>query len=163
MVFFVKNNYKIYGIDRDSEAVKMAKILCRSLNKDYETENIQPFAIEDNPFPDGFFDAVICINVLHSATGRREFFNLFSELTRLLNSGGLLFLSMKSNIGLTNQSSEFKDWDNHQKNGVKDFYFSEDLAEEILSQEIWAEVEPVKTILLDDTKSYSYLLLKKNA
>ena len=160
MVFFVKNQYQIYGIDKNEEAVKMARVLCRSLNKEYDTSNIQQFPIENNPFPDGFFDAVICINVLHNVSDRAEFLSLFSDLIRLLDSGGILFLSMESRIGISGRYVEQENASLVDPSGY--FYFSEDLRREIFSQSIWTEIEPVKTILIDDTKSCTYLLLKKN-
>ena len=161
MVFFVRNNYLIYGIDQDAEAVKMARIFCRSLSRDYDVENIQCFPIEDNPFPDGFFDVVICINVLHDARNRLAFSKMFNQLIRLLNPGGLLLLSMESKIGIPERSDMWIYKKEASKKQIPNFYFSEELAKEILSNDLWTKIEPVRTILYDDTKSYSYLLLKK--
>jgi SAM-dependent methyltransferase len=161
MVFFVRNNYLIFGIDQDPEAVKLARIFCGSLNRDYDVENIQCFPIEDNPFPDGFFDVVICINVLHDARNRLAFLNMFNQLIRLLNSGGFLLLSMESKIGIPERSDMKIYEEEGTKNQIANFYFSEELAREIFSKDLWTKIEPVKTMLFDDTKSFSYLLIKK--
>jgi 2-polyprenyl-3-methyl-5-hydroxy-6-metoxy-1,4-benzoquinol methylase len=161
MVYFIRQNFNIYGIDSSSEAVQMARILCKSINKTYETENIQPFPIEDNPFPDHFFDVVLCINVLHSVEDQNEFFNLIGHLMRILKPDGLLFLSMQSKIGLSKISRERhgNNVSSAEENG--NFYFSNDLLSEIRTHEGLMDIEPVKTIVIDDNKSYTYLFFQK--
>lgn len=161
MVYFIRQNFNIYGIDCNREAVQMARILGQSINKAFEAENIRHFSIEDNPFPDHFFDAVLCINVLHSAKDRTSFFNLLDHLIQLLKPEGLLFLSMQSKIGLSKISMER--YGNNvsyaEENG--NFYFSNDLLSEIRTHEGLMEIEPVKTIVIDDNKSYTYLFIQK--
>jgi 2-polyprenyl-3-methyl-5-hydroxy-6-metoxy-1,4-benzoquinol methylase len=161
MIYFVKNGYNIYGIDQDEEAVNMAKIVCASANRSYIMENIQAFPIEENPFPDLFFDAVICINVLHSVSGHDEFFDLFDHLLRLLNNGGFLFLSMESDIGLSNRSLKKSINEEIRTLASHNFYFSSELRHEILANDQLMEIEPSKTIVIGDIKSYTYLFLKK--
>lgn len=161
LTFFVRNNYRVYGIDKDKTAIKMARLLCRSMNRDFVTENIQPFRIEENPFPDNFFDAVICINVLHGVTNRDEFFQLWDGLFRVTRKGGLLFVSMESRWareGTRTNIVQGEKWisEDHGK-----FYLTRNLISEILSQGGCREIEPVKTLLNDQRASQTYLLLKK--
>ena len=162
MVYFIKNDFNIYGIDVNSDAVKMAKFYCKSLNRTFEVENIQNFAIEENPFPDQFFDAIICINVLHSAKNQNDFFKWFEQLVRILKSGGLLLLSAQSQIGLTH---------NHQQNDQKGGNFAgnenfclltESLLKEILKLDYLKTFENTRSILIDNEKSYTYLFLEKS-
>jgi 2-polyprenyl-3-methyl-5-hydroxy-6-metoxy-1,4-benzoquinol methylase len=161
MVYFVKNDFKIYGIDKNAEAVNMAKIVCRSSNENYELENIQNFTIEDNPFPDQFFDAVLCINVLHSARDRQEFFNLLDHLQRLVTIGGFLFLSMESKIGFSSESHKIKNPCEDDLHDEQNFYYSAELRSEIIANDQIMEIEPARTILIDDIKSNTYLFLRK--
>jgi len=161
MVYFIRQNFNIYGIDHNEEAVSMARILGKSINSAFEIENIQPFAIEDNPFPDHFFDAVMCINVLHSAKDNSAFFNLLDYLIRLLNIGGFLLLSMQSQIGLTQISKESDCYDVSNPEENSDLYFSNDLLSEIKAHDQLIELEPVKTLMIDDNKSNTYLYLQK--
>lgn len=161
MVYFVKNDYNIYGIDDNEDAIRMAKLLCRSSNKNYVEDNIQSFAIEDNPFPDNFFDAVLCINVLHTVSDHNEFFNVLDHLIRLVKTDGLLFLSMQGNIGLPVQPPDNKITIDRNQDMGNHFYLSDDLLTEVMADDRLMEIEPIKTILFNDNKSYTYLLLKK--
>ena len=162
MVYFVKNDFKIYGIDVNANAVKMAKLYCRSLNKTFEVENIQNFAIEENPFPDRFFDAIICINVLHSAKNQNEFFKWLGQLVRLLKSGGLLLLSIQSQIGLSHGHQQC-DQKGRYFDANKDFYLlTESVLKEILKLDYFKTFENTRSILIDNEKSYTYLFLEKS-
>ena len=161
MVYFIRQNFNIYGIDCNKEAVQMARVLCKSINKTYEVENIQPFSIEDNPFPDHFFDAVLCINVLHTAKDRTSFFLLLDHLIQLLKPDGLLFLSMQSKIGLSEIRREKYHHNGSYTEENGNLYFSDDLLSEIRAHEGLMEIEPVKTIMIDDNKSYTYLFIQK--
>jgi SAM-dependent methyltransferase len=162
MTFFVNNGFDIYGIDTNPDAVKMARIYCKSLNKDYEAEQIQKFPIENNPFPDNFFDAIICINVLHSTKNRNDFFLWFGQLFRILNYGGFLLLGMKSEIGLSryHKPGDQKDID---EPGQEDLYLlTGDVLEEIQRLDYLRTVENTKTLLTDDEMSNTYLFLEKS-
>ena len=161
MVYFVKNDFNIYGIDINAEAVKMAKFYCKSLNRTFEMENIQNFSIEDNPFPDRFFDAIICINVLHSAKNQNEFLEWFEQLVRMLNSGGLLLLSLQSQIGLSHKYKHLGE-ENSNSAGIDDFYLlTESVLKEILELDYIKTFENTRSILIDNENSFTYLFLKK--
>jgi len=162
MVYFIKNDFKIYGIDANADAIRMAKLYCKSLNKTFEVENIQNLAIEQNPFPNQFFDAIICINVLHSAKNQNDFFRWLGHLIRMLNSGGFLLLSLQSQIGV---SQNHQQSDPHSRNnlGNENFYLlTENVLKEILKLDNLKTIENTKTILIDDNKSHTYLFLEKS-
>jgi len=161
MVYFIRQNFNIYGIDCNDEAVNMARVLCKSLNSTYKVENIQPFSIEDNPFTDHFFDAILCINVLHTVKDRLEFFNLLNHLIRLLKTGGFLFLSIQGQIGLTQSTGQRNCMDEKNNGDFHSFYLTEDLLSEVRAHGELMEIEPVKTIIIDDHKSYTYLFFQK--
>jgi SAM-dependent methyltransferase len=125
-------------------------------------ENIQNFSIEDNPFPDRFFDAIICINVLHSAKNRNEFLEWFEQLVRMLNSGGLLLLSLQSQIGL---SRKYKHLQKEESDlaGIEDFYLlTESVLKEILELDYLKTFENTRSILIDNENSFTYLFLEKS-
>lgn len=162
MVYFVKNGYNIYGIDQNEEAVELARTLCRSVNREYTIDNIQNYDIKNNPFPDGFFDAIICINVLHDSKDIADFLEHVNQLLRVLKSGGSLLLSMESRIGLSrNDSSDAADYVDPDFKPT--LCFSRDLGDKLLTRNPLREIEPVKSIVIDDLKSYSYLFLRKES
>jgi 2-polyprenyl-3-methyl-5-hydroxy-6-metoxy-1,4-benzoquinol methylase len=162
MPFFINNGFNIYGIDINSDAIDMARLYCKSLNKKYEVEQIQKFAIEKNPFPEKFFDAIICINVLHSAKNRNDFFIWFEQLFRLLNYGGFLLFGMQSQIGTSKyhhqcDQKELVDLENENK-----YLLTQDVVDEILILDYLKTVENTKTILIDNEVSHTYLFLEKS-
>jgi 2-polyprenyl-3-methyl-5-hydroxy-6-metoxy-1,4-benzoquinol methylase len=162
MPFFINNGFSIYGIDINPDAIKMARIYCKSLNKKYEVEQIQEFSIEKNPFQDNFFDAIICINVLHAAKNRNVFFHWFDQLIRMLNYGGFLLLGMQSQIGTGRnyKQSDRKAMNETDKEGS--YLLTRDLLEEILRLDYLKTVENTKTIMIDDIISHTYLFLEKS-
>lgn len=162
MTFFINNGFNIYGIDTNPDAIKIARIYCKSLNKRYEAEQIQKFPIENNPFPDNFFDAIICINVLHSAKNRNDFFLWFGELFRMLKYGGFLILGMQSNIGLS-RYHKAGDQKNISESGQEDLYLlTGDVLDEILRLDYLKAVENTKTLMIDEKISNTYLFLEKS-
>jgi 2-polyprenyl-3-methyl-5-hydroxy-6-metoxy-1,4-benzoquinol methylase len=162
MVYFIKNDFRIYGIDANADAVKLAKLYCRSLSNTFEVENIQNFAIEQNPFPDHFFDAIICLNVLHSAKNQNDFFLWFEQLIRMLHSGGFLLLSLQSQIGVS-QNHQQDDPDDRNNMRNENFYLlTENVLQEILKLDYLKTIENTKTILIDNKKSHTYLFLERS-
>ena len=162
MVYFIKNDFRIYGIDANADAVKLAKLYCRSLNNTFEVENIQNFTIEQNPFPDHFFDAIICLNVLHSAKNQNDFFLWFEQLIRMLHSGGFLLLSLQSQIGVS-QNHQQDDPDDRNNMRNENFYLlTENVLQEILKLDYLKTIENTKTILIDNKKSHTYLFLERS-
>ena len=163
MPFFINNSFNIYGIDINSDAVEMARIYCKSLNKKYEVEQIQKFAIEDNPFPDNFFNAIICINVLHSVKNRNDFFIWFEQLFRMLNHGGFLLLGIRSQIGIGTHRDPIDRKDLYEPEKENIYLLTDDLLNEILKLDYLKTVENTKTILIDNKISHTYLFLEKSA
>ncbi|MBR9999809.1 MAG: class I SAM-dependent methyltransferase [Cyclobacteriaceae bacterium] len=98
MVYFIKNGFSIYGIDMDPGAVSLARLTAGTISKKYVAENIFQSSIEENSFPDEFFDMTICINVLHLARDMDHFFNMLAALARILKKSGLLFMVMEQEL-----------------------------------------------------------------
>lgn len=96
MVYFVNNHFPVYGLDQNPEMVTMARLIARSINKNYTVENIIQGTIEKNPFPATFFDVVLCINVLHAARDTDHFFEMVESLLKVLRKGGGLYIGMAS-------------------------------------------------------------------
>ena len=161
LAFFVRNNYRLYGIDKSETAVRMARLYCKSLNADFMEENIQPFRIEENPFPDDFFDAAICINVLHSVTKQEEFFRLWNGLIRLVRNEGLLFVVMESTFGMEGTSGKTITGNDNPAEDPDRFYLTPGLLDEIMDNGGCTHIEPIKSLLIDQRMSQTYLLLKK--
>ena len=96
--FFVKNGYNIYGIDNDSNAIRMAKMIFRSINSEI-SENFLQSELSLTPFTDNFFDAVICCSVLHFSRDTIHFEEIIQEIGRILKPQGTLLIRMSDRKG----------------------------------------------------------------
>jgi tellurite methyltransferase len=100
LVYFLRNGYKVYGVDQNRDSVaqvrRLAALLCPSLPE----ENFVVSAVEEMPFPGESFDAVISSAVLHFATDERHFHKMLDEMWRVLRPGGLFFARLASSIGI---------------------------------------------------------------
>ena len=110
--YFIRQGINIYGVDSDPSAIRMAKMVARSNRPDL-SENFIEAHLTSLPFPDSFFDTVICCSVLHFAENETEFQSMFMELSRVLAEQGLFFLRMIDDpeegipFSLNDQAREF--------------------------------------------------------
>ena len=97
--YFVNNNFTLYGIDLDPKAVLMAMMTYKTVPKEHWSAG----DIEELPWENHFFDAIICSAVLHFARDADHFHAMMTELLRVLKKGGLLFIRMATTLGLTHK------------------------------------------------------------
>jgi len=160
MIYFVRNNFSIYGIDPDPVKVSMAKLIARSSNKNFTIENILVSSIEDNPFPNEFFDVVLCINVLHSANDSEHFMRLLEAQIRILKRGGLFYISMESDMEGKSKCEKIAP----RKGALADrvsLRMTSDLFNRILSLNSLIKNEPVRTLHIEETIRISGFWFRK--
>ena len=100
LVYFLKNDFEVFGVDQNAEAIDEVKRLSTELNPHNQTENFQVALVEDLPFDDQSFDLVICSAVLHFANDQQHFEKMVKSMRRVLKPGGYLFSRLASNIGI---------------------------------------------------------------
>lgn len=98
--YFLKNNYKVFGIDQNPDAINLVRALSIALVSTNPTENFSVGSAEDLPFQDGSFDLVISSAVLHFAKDKMHFDAMVNESFRVLKSGGYFFARLASDIGI---------------------------------------------------------------
>ena len=153
MTWFIRNDFNIYGMDISPEAVRMARLIARSNNRNFTTENILEASIEDNPFPDGFFDCILCINVLHSAKDKDHFFSMVLALNRILNDQGRILISM---------TSEFNDPGKKTIDvQVSRFKLNGEILDELGNIFQAGSIEPLRTLQIEGKESISYFWMSK--
>jgi SAM-dependent methyltransferase len=160
MVYFIKNGFPIYGIDQNPEMVSMSRLIARAINKDYVVENIFTASIEENPFPDKFFDVILCINVLHFARDKEHFMQMVKSQLRVLRNGGLFYIGMESG----SEMEEGKKKIAINREGAteqKRFLMNSDLLKNLLSLNLMEKSEPVWTLHLEGMVSLTGIMFKK--
>lgn len=100
LVYFLRNGFNVFGIDQNPEAIERVRDLAKSLDAGLPAENFRVAQVEEIPFDDEVFDAVISSAVLHFADDERQFNRMLDEMWRVLNPGGLLFVRLASSIGI---------------------------------------------------------------
>jgi tellurite methyltransferase len=100
LVYFLNNNYDVYAIDPNPEAVATVRSLSKSITPALPETNFIVSAAENLPFEDQYFDLVICSAVLHFADSDAHFESMLNSIWRVLKSGGYFFARLASDIGI---------------------------------------------------------------
>jgi tellurite methyltransferase len=98
--YFLKNNFRVFGIDSDVQAIEACRALAQRLAPTIPAENFILAAADDIPFPDKAFDLAICSAVLHFADSRDHFEKMLNSIWRVLQPGGFFFARLASDIGV---------------------------------------------------------------
>jgi tellurite methyltransferase len=100
IVYFLKNNFNVFGIDQDAGAVASVRSLAQQLAPGISPENFAVAKAEAIPFEDATFDLVICSAILHFARNKAHFESMLHEAWRVLKPGGFFFARLASDIGI---------------------------------------------------------------
>lgn len=108
------NGYKVCGIDFSKEMIKIAKKRDNLHRITYQQSNIYYL-----PFPDGYFDMVICIGVFQTVQNYKK---ALTELYRLIKPGGIFYLNTLNQNSIKNLlANRFK----KNKLNLKRYYYSQ--------------------------------------
>jgi SAM-dependent methyltransferase len=100
LVFFLREGYEVFALDRDPAAVAAVRDLARRLAPALPETNVRCEPIDASTFPDACADVVISNAVLHFAPDETRFLDMLRGTGRLLAPGGLLFCRLASSIGI---------------------------------------------------------------
>ena len=100
LVFFLRQGFEAFGIDREAAAVARVRALARELSPGLPAENFREGEIDSLPWGDAAMDAVVCSAVLHFAEDEAHFARMLRETWRVLAPGGLFFARLASTIGM---------------------------------------------------------------
>lgn len=159
--FFLQNNYEVYGFDRNPDAIRMVRLVARSLDKSITDENFLVSDIKDHPFPPAAFDLVVCSAVLHFANDKEHFIDMMAELIKTVKKGGKLFIRMASDIGIEKLVEPVDDGKFLMPDGSLRFLLNRNLYNEVLEKYGMQEMEPLKTVNVADLRCMSTFLWTK--
>lgn len=100
LLYFLKNEYEVYGVDRNPEAVFKIQEFAAQFSEDDTAQNYQLSTIDKLPFEERKFDLVISSAVLHFAESLEHFEAMLAEMWRVLKPGGYFFCRLASDIGI---------------------------------------------------------------
>ena len=100
LVYFLRNGFTCFGIDREAAAVTQVRAVASRLAPVLPLDHFVVGEIDALPWPDSSMDAVIASAVLHFARDEAHFSRMVEELGRVLAPGGFLLARLASTIGL---------------------------------------------------------------
>ena len=100
LIYFLQQQFNVYGIDQDAAVVREVRQIAQQLAPHLPPDNFWVGQVEDLPFPENYFDLVICSAVLHFARDQQHFDQMIRSVWRVLKPGGYLFARLASSIGL---------------------------------------------------------------
>jgi SAM-dependent methyltransferase len=94
LVFFVRQGYRVWGIDLSSEAHRLAE--ARLQREGLAAERLLTGSFQDNTFPEAFFEGVFSHRMAHLLVTNRAVECFADQVRRILRPGGLLCLSVRN-------------------------------------------------------------------
>ncbi len=162
LIYFLQNDFEVYAIDQNPEAVEYARYLANNLSSRSSQSNFQISSAEKMHFEDAKFDTVLCNSVLHFAENEEHFLAMIYEMWRVLKSGGLFFARLASTIGIEDKIRPIGNGKFLLPNGVEWFLVDEEMLIS-LSEEIGGMfIEPIKTTNVQNMRCMTTWILRKN-
>jgi ubiquinone/menaquinone biosynthesis C-methylase UbiE len=155
--WFYENKYSLYGVDINASRIEAAKKKYQKQEAHFSIQNLDALNFEDNSF-----DHVICSAVLHFAQNTQHFLNMFSELVRVAQVNGTIFVRMTSIQGLENFVKPVSEGVYVLPDKTNRFLLHEALLLEIMEKHKLSFLESIKTVQVGKERSMCTLVLKKN-
>ena len=153
--YLIKNGLDVTGIDANPDAVQLMREVYPEKSEHFILSTLEDFT---SPLR---FDFIICNAVLHFARGHEHFSKMFTSLVNHLKPNGIVFIRMTSDIGLK--------LDQNDRNGVfnlpdhsERYLITRTQINELISKHSLSLLEPVKTVKVEELRSMTTLVLKKN-
>ncbi len=154
--WFYDNKYTFYGVDSDSERLKIAKGLYPLRKEKFSLGDIENLSFESE-----MFHHIICNAVLHFAKNTAHFELMFTELVRILKPKGTLFIRMTSEIGIEKYIKPISNGVYALPDSTERFLLTRKLLKEQMNIHKLSFLEPLKTVVVDDARAMSTLVLVK--
>lgn len=161
LIYFVRENYQVYGFDRDLDSIQMLKHIVKSINRAYPLDRFITGNVEQMPYEDHEFDAIISSAVLHFAEDKDHFMKMIGEIVRVLKPDGTLFLRMATDVGMKNHIKSMGNGRYFLPDGSVRFLLTKELLGEFMDFHSFSFIEPFKTVIVDDKRCMSTLVLRK--
>ncbi|WP_200975093.1 bifunctional 2-polyprenyl-6-hydroxyphenol methylase/3-demethylubiquinol 3-O-methyltransferase UbiG [Echinicola sp. 20G] len=163
LIYLLQENYQVFGVDQNPNAIQMARTYARSLQPRYDLLRFQVAPVEDLPFHQGAFQAIISSAVLHFAKNTDHFHQMFDEMLRVLEPGGILFLRMTTGFGEMEKKSEMiGDGVYNLPDGSSRFLLTEKLLETVVERHQLSYLENPKSVLVHGQRAMGVFIFKKD-
>lgn len=161
--YFIQQGYKILGTDNNPTAINMARITAKTLDPTFDSQRFQIANVEELPFHDGAFNAIISSAVMHFADDLTHFKAMMQEQMRVLVQGGLFWLRMCTDAdGCFSQGNSTAGQQKQQlPDGTERFILTEDLTRTIVQEYGLIPLEPMKSVLVHGQRAMGVFMFQK--
>lgn len=162
LIPLVRNGAEAYGIDRDEAAIGDLKRYVYDIDSNYPMERFMVGNLNSLPFEESSMDGVISNAVLHFADNHEVFHQMFSELVRVLRKGGVLFCRTATSRGIESSigKADTNGWRN-LPDGSRRYVCDSEMLKKLAEESGCCWLEPFKTVVVDNLRSMSTLVLRK--
>ncbi|MEK7723393.1 MAG: class I SAM-dependent methyltransferase [Acidobacteriota bacterium] len=161
IIWFLRNNFEVFGIDQNENAVEYCRQLAQELTPNISSENFQIAPVEKIPFADNSFDLVICSAVLHFAEDENHFDKMFNEMWRVLKPNGVLFARLASDIGIEHLVHLIEGRRFLLPDGSERFLVNEKMLIDKTEKVGGTFIEPIKTTNVQNLRCMTTWVLRK--
>jgi len=161
LVYFLRNGFKVYGVDRSATAIVQAKSLATELLNDIEIDQFRVENVERMSFSNETFDVVVSSAVLHFANDEEHWQAMVSEMWRVLKPGGILFARLASTVGIEDQIQPINGRRYHLPDGSDRFLVDFEMLDKTTKSLGGEWLEPFKTVVVHNLRSMSNWCLRK--
>ena len=161
LVYFLRNGFKVYGVDRSADAIVQIKSLAVELVGGLENDPFRVETVERMSFGNDTFDVVLSSAVLHFADDEEHWQSMVSEMWRVLKPGGIFFARLASSVGIGDQIQPIKGRRYHLPDGSDRFLVDFEMLDKTTRALNGEWLEPFKTVVVHGMRSMSNWCLRK--
>ena len=161
LVYFLRNGFKVYGVDQSATAIVQAKSLATELLNAIESDQFRVENVERMSFSNETFDVVVSSAVLHFANDEEHWQAMVSEMWRVLKPGGIFFARLASTVGIEGQIQPINGRRYHLPDGSDRFLVDFDMLDKTTKSLGGEWLEPFKTVVVHNLRSMSNWCLRK--
>lgn len=162
LVYFLRENFEVFGVDQNADAVNYVRQLAQMLAPEISTENFQISSVEKMPFADEMFDWVLSSAVLHFAENEQQFDKMLDEMWRVLKPSGILFTRLASTIGIEDKVKRITERSFLLPDGSERFLVDEEMLLQKTENLGGTLIEPIKTTNVQNLRCMTTWIIRKN-
>ena len=160
LVYFLRNAYDVYGVDRSEAAIVQVRQLASALAPTLPQENFRVEAVDHLSFTNGF-DWILSSAVLHFARDEAHWQAMVAEMWRLLKPGGVLFARLASTIGMQDRVTLIEGRSYHLPDGSDRFLVDEVMLHRVTSELGGEFIEPIKTTVVENLRAMTTWVIRR--
>ncbi|WP_248925663.1 class I SAM-dependent methyltransferase [Paenibacillus hamazuiensis] len=161
LVYFLRNGYDVYAVDRSESAIEAVKELASRLAPHLPEDRFAVEPLEKLSYTNDSFDFVIANAVLHFAEDEDHFRQMVTELWRVLKPGGLFFARLASSIGIEASIERISGQRYKLPDGSERFLVNEDQLLRLTEKLYGTLLEPLKTVNVQGKRCMTTWIMKK--